>query len=51
MGKCDAALLTTFPYHRYGQASGASFSVASVPPQARRGDFSLRRNLPYEGQG
>lgn len=37
MGQCDAALLTTFPYHRYNTAtSNASFSVDSVRHSERR---------------
>lgn len=39
MEKCDAALLTTFPYHRYSHASNASASADSVPPQTEEVTF------------
>lgn len=50
MGKCDAALLTTFPYHSYGHASSASSSVASVPPQTEEVTFLCAATYRTRGE-
>lgn len=39
MGKCDAALLTTFHYHCHSHASNASSSADCVPPQTEEVTF------------